>query len=218
MRCPPIYRTVLFVAALCLAAVVCVNSEEARFDPAAGADQSEVVLLRKGADQGNVEAQVRLGFSHLSGEGVPQRLTAEVEWYRAAADQGDAEAQNNLGTMYERGNGVAQSLTTAVEWYRKAADQGHAEALNSLGLMYGHGKGVAQSHTLALEVFRKAANQGHAEALNNLGLRGCAGGGRVRGDGGAAEHRKAHLKANTRWAGSHPAARAAATGLLTGLR
>ena len=53
MRCPLIYRTVvLFVAALCLAAVVCVNSEEARFDPAAGADQSEVVLLRKGADQG----------------------------------------------------------------------------------------------------------------------------------------------------------------------
>ena len=84
--------------------------------------------------------------------------------------------------------------------------------------MCDHGKGFAKNHTTAVEWFRKAADQGHAEALNNLGLRGCAGGGRVRGNGGAAEHRKAHLKANTRWAGSHPAARAAATGLLTGLR
>ena len=50
--------------------------------------------------------------------------------------------------------------------------------------MYDHGKGFAKNHTTAVAWFRKAADQGHAEALNNLGLRGCAGGGRVRGNGG----------------------------------
>ena len=84
--------------------------------------------LRKAAEDGHVEAQVRLGVKYDLGEGVPEDDSEAVKWYRKAAEQGYASAQFNLGVMYDLGEGVPEDDSEAVKWYRKAAEQGYASA------------------------------------------------------------------------------------------
>ena len=93
-------------------------------------------LFRIAAEQGDPEAQRKLGSMYVYGKGVPQDYAKAVEWYRKAAGQGNAAAQYNLGIMQERGRGVPRNYTEALEWYRKASDQGDAGAQFSLGIMH----------------------------------------------------------------------------------
>ena len=55
------------------------------------------------AEQGNANAQSKLGFVYYVGAGVPQDYAEALKWYRRAADQGNASAQSNLGVMYRNG-------------------------------------------------------------------------------------------------------------------
>ena len=52
-----------------------------------------IQLLRPFADQGNADAQSRLGLLYANGRGVPQDDAAAANWYQKAADQGNADAQ-----------------------------------------------------------------------------------------------------------------------------
>ena len=93
------------------------------------AERSETVdELRARAEQGDADAQIKLGVRYYYGRGVPEddaeaerwlRLAAEdrerepVDELRAKAEQGDAAAQYNLGTQYADGRGVPQDLVEA---------------------------------------------------------------------------------------------------------
>lgn len=103
-----------------------------------------VKQLRQSAEQGNADAQARLGLLYYRGRGVRQDYAEALRWSRQAAGQGDAVAQFNLGFMYAKGRGIPQDLAEAARWYRMAADQGHADAQSSLGLMCDKGQGVPQ--------------------------------------------------------------------------
>src|SRR5215468_2910306 len=86
-------------------------------------------LWRPLADQGNADAQSRLGFMYQNGRGVPQDDGAAVSWYRKAVDRGHAPAQVNLGFMHQNGRGGLQKDDReAARLYRLAADQGYAPA------------------------------------------------------------------------------------------
>ena len=76
------------------------------------------------AEQGNVYAQVNLGWMYDIGQGVPEDDKTAVKWYRLAAEQGYANAQNNLGLMYHKARGVPQDDKTAEKQRRLAAEQG----------------------------------------------------------------------------------------------
>jgi TPR repeat protein len=90
--------------------------------------------LRRAADQGDAQAQSRLGYLYQVGRGVPQDYAQALYWYRRAAEQGDVDALYHLGRFYERGWGVPQSYATSLSWYRRAArrtrgqDMGTADA------------------------------------------------------------------------------------------
>ena len=84
--------------------------------------------LLKRAQDGDAEAQTRLGGAYYSGNGVEQDFVEAIKWYRLAAEQGYADAQNYLGVAYDSGDGVEQDFVEAVKWYRLAAEQGNAEA------------------------------------------------------------------------------------------
>jgi uncharacterized protein len=126
--------------------------------------------LFKLAEQGDVNAQYKLGSMYLNGKGVAEDATEAVKWYRKAAEQGVAIAQFLLGCMYANGEGVAEDATEAVKWYRKAAEQGVAIAQCNLGLMFLNGEGVAEDDAEAVKWFKKAAEQGYLDAQYNLGL------------------------------------------------
>jgi uncharacterized protein len=87
-----------------------------------------VRLLRPLADQGNAEAQMRLGFMYVAGEGIPQDYVEALKWFRLAADQGQANAQCFLGLMYFEGRGVPQDYVSAHMWLNLAAAGGIEDA------------------------------------------------------------------------------------------
>ena len=140
----------------------------AMFQPGCSKVQ-DIDQLRQAAEQGDAEAQNKLGVMYLRGEGVPENNQEAVKWCRKAAEQGHAKAQFNLGFMYSTGKGVLEDDREAVKWFRKAAEQGYAPAQNNLGFMYSTGEGVPQDDKEAAKWYRKAAEQGHAKAQSNLG-------------------------------------------------
>jgi TPR repeat protein len=73
------------------------------------------------ADQGNPDAQYKVGLTYDVGVGAPQDLAEAATWYRKAADQGHPAAQFNLGLLYANGRGVAQNYVQAHMWLNLAA-------------------------------------------------------------------------------------------------
>ncbi len=124
-----------------------------------------VEYYRKAAEQGNAEAQNKLGICYNIGLGVAKDSNEAIKWYRKAAEQGNAVAQNNMGNYYNE----RQNYTEAARWYRKAAEQGQIAAQSSLAELYYNGRGVAKDYAEAVKWFRKAAEQGAPAAQYQLG-------------------------------------------------
>ena len=81
----------------------------------AGQPQTEAIAqCREAAEQGDAEAQFRLGACYAAGQGVSQSYTEAAKWFRKAAEQGNAKAQFALGVCYHAGEGVERSYTEAV--------------------------------------------------------------------------------------------------------
>lgn len=89
---------------------------------------SEIQVLIKQAEQGDVSAQINLGVIYHLGEGVPQDYKQAVRWYRLAAERGNIIAQFGLGVMYAKGQGVPQDYKQAYAWFNIAGVNGHKEA------------------------------------------------------------------------------------------
>ena len=81
--------------------------------------------LLQDAENGDAEAQWRLGEAYREGEEVKQDFVEAVKWYRLAAEQGNFEAQWSLGKAFWHAEGVWLDRAEAVKWIRLAADQGH---------------------------------------------------------------------------------------------
>lgn len=133
------------------------------------ADLADPNLLRKFAEEGDPDAQYRLGAMYHAGGPVTRDMAEAVKWYEKAAEQGVAEAQYNLGNMYLEGNGIAKDTAKAFIWYEKAAEQGIAPAQYNLGLSYLKGDGNQKSVDKAIPWLKKSAEQGHVEAQFMLG-------------------------------------------------
>jgi TPR repeat protein len=147
---------------------VCVRADTAQTD--IQAQKTAVAEIRALAEQGNAEAEYKLGRMYAKGEGVPQDYVQAVAWFRKAAEQGNAKGQNAMGAMYGSGQGVPQDYVQAIVWLRRAAEQGEMMAQSNLGVMYDTGRGVPQDFAQAAAWYRKAAEQGYAQAQFNLGL------------------------------------------------
>jgi SEL1 protein len=72
-----------------------------------------VEMYRRAAQQGNVEAELKLGDYHYYGHGTPVDLEAAVYHYRVAAEARNAQAMFNLAWMYAHGQGLARDFHLA---------------------------------------------------------------------------------------------------------
>ncbi|MGB2130164.1 MAG: tetratricopeptide repeat protein [Marinobacterium sp.] len=93
------------------------------------------------AEQGEGDAQNRIGEMYEFGYGVERDSDTAIQWYRKAADQGVVAAWHNIGRCYNFGTGVEQDYVQAETWYRKAAEQGHMDAMFFLGTLYSNAHG-----------------------------------------------------------------------------
>jgi TPR repeat protein len=92
-------------------------------------DAAEAVKwFRKAAEQGNADAQNKLGCCYEEGSGVKKDLAEAAKWYRKAADQGNASAQHNLGFCYNTGSGVPKNSVEAYKWHNLASAQGFRQS------------------------------------------------------------------------------------------
>ena len=122
------------------------------------------------AEEGDAEAQYRLGVLCCEGDVVPQDNSEGLRWFLLAGEQGHADAQWMLGAMYRAGDGVPRNPAEAVRWFRRAAEQGHAFSQADLGRAYHDGEGVKKDVAEALSWYRLSAIQGYAWAQWFLGL------------------------------------------------
>lgn len=125
--------------------------------------------LEVSAEQGNADAQGKLGDMFYCGLGVAENKEEAAKWYYKAAEQGDPDAQCSLGIMYRNGECFAQSDEEALKWFSKAAEKGNANAQFFLGNMYREGQGIDQNLEEAIKWYHKAAEQGDSDSQYNLG-------------------------------------------------
>ncbi len=87
--------------------------------------------LKPLAEQGDAEAQFKLGSLYYQGLGVPQDYPEAIKWLRRAADQRHVSAEVVLGNIYANGfqGAIAKDLPQALMWFIFAAAQGDPEAL-----------------------------------------------------------------------------------------
>lgn len=91
--------------------------------------QERSALLNQ-AEQGNAEAQLRLGIAYLNGSSpIIEKDEAEaIKWLEKAATSGLAKAQTILGKCYYVGQGVEQDFALAQKWLKTAMAQQDEEA------------------------------------------------------------------------------------------
>ena len=130
------------------------------------ANTSEVhILIRKAVEQGQVDAQFRLGVLYYDGVSVTQDYVEASKWFRKAAEQGQAETQFILGNLYSDGVGAVQNYAEAFKWHSKAAEQGHTKAQLRLGLIYYKGEGVDRNSIMSYMFTILAAAQGEKSSF-----------------------------------------------------
>ncbi len=117
--------------------------------------------LRALAEQGDAQAQYRLGFVYDRGMGTPPHPDQALKWYRAAAEQGHARAQYELGRIYRKGEYAPRDATEAQRWFRMAAEQEIAGAQYSLAVMLRDGEGAPADVVQAYAWFDVAGAFGH---------------------------------------------------------
>lgn len=87
---------------------------------------------KQAADEGDADAQYRLGLMYTEGRDVGKNDAEAVEWFILAAQQENVKAQYRLGQMYAKGQGVARNDVEAMLWFRKAAQHGNEDAKAAL--------------------------------------------------------------------------------------
>ena len=132
-----------------------------------------ILMYRRAAEMGDLEAMRSLGFYYEYGKGgLTKDEVKAVEWYRKAAEKGNTTAMNDLGLCYEYGQGgLTKDEAKAVTWYEKAAEAGNAKAMCNLGFCYKNGNGgLTEDEAKAGEWYRKAAEKGDTTAMYRLGI------------------------------------------------
>ncbi len=112
--------------------------------------------LKKAAENGDTNAQYKLGYKYFLGDGVTKDYSKAMEWSRLAAEKREPTSQFVLGVMYEYGQGVDRDSAEAVKWYRLAAEQGHIAAQVNLGVMYL----ITEDYSEAMKWFHMVLNRG----------------------------------------------------------
>ena len=112
MRCG-LFAVILFVT--CATGAAADSFEDAVSALQVGDSALAARLFRPLAEQGEPQAQIKLGSLYEKGQGVQQSDQEAVKWYRKAAGQSNAEAQALLGAMYFKA--VPQDNVRAYLWF-----------------------------------------------------------------------------------------------------
>jgi TPR repeat protein len=129
-------------------------------DVSAGVFRFQVKL----AEQGNPEAQYKVGEMYEMGKGATKDLKKAEEWFEKSAKQGHKKSTYKILYLEISSNGLNDFTKSQLGSIRKEAASGNADAQYFLGKMYAAGVGVPKSLTNALTWLNKATFNGISEA------------------------------------------------------
>jgi TPR repeat protein len=90
-----------------------------------------VQLYEESAENGDSDAQYKLGLLYLTGNGALQDFAEAAKWLKLAAEQGYALAQYELGLIYRGGYGLAIDQVQSYVWLNLAAAAGVQQAVGA---------------------------------------------------------------------------------------
>lgn len=111
-------------------------------------DEARTIWARL-AEQGDPDAQFRLGQMLDSSLGEAGGPKAAFAWYLKAARQGHRNAQFHVAGMLDSGRAGERDRIAASVWYARAAAHGHALAQDQLAHRYENGLGAPRNLELA---------------------------------------------------------------------
>jgi hypothetical protein len=88
-----------------------------------------VQLYEESAENGDSDAQYKLGLLYLTGNGALQDFAEAAKWLKLAAEQGYGLAQYELGLIYRSGSGMAIDQVQSYVWLNLAAAAGVQQAV-----------------------------------------------------------------------------------------
>lgn len=124
--------------------------------------------LEQSASQGDAQAQSRLGYKYLHGDGSPVNYKKAMDLLLKSAAKGNVEAELSVAEMYSEGLGVKADGKKALYWYRTAAAIGNSIAENNVGRAYLRGIGVPVNIKEATKWFARSSQHGNSMATCNL--------------------------------------------------
>lgn len=146
------------------------DTQETQDEQGGEALAAAIPFIHQAADEGNPQAQYRLGLLYANGEGLPLDYVAAADYFEQAAEQGVAEAMRLLAWLHANGFGVEQSDERTRHWYLRAAEGGDLNAQLTVATMYLLGRyGAEREPKKMLYWFQQAAEQGSAAAQYQLG-------------------------------------------------
>lgn len=132
--------------------------------------ETEFERVTRLAKEGDVNAQLSLGYKYLYGEGdIKTDYKKAFEYYSMAAAQNDDVAINNVGSLYFSGIGTDRDTQKSANMFQRASDLGNSEATLNLAFLYLTGNGVVKNSREAISMFTKAAKANNSTAKFMLG-------------------------------------------------
>jgi len=120
------------------------------------------------AEQGNAEAQYKVGEMYETGRGVDQDREKAREWYTKAAKQDHPKSKYRLLFLDIQKSGMNVERKQQLVQLQKEANSGVGDAQYFLGKMYAAGVGVPKNISNAQTWLSKATFNGITEAETDL--------------------------------------------------
>jgi len=147
-------------------------------------DSGEMIrLMTQAAEGGYHFAQLRLGQTYLTGDGIPGGADADLNipdtetaarYFSMAAEQGSLVATLELAKIYSEADGPGTGdAELQLRWTQTAADAGLPAAVGALGFLFERGRGVEADPDRAADLYVQALETGEVDLDD---LRGEVGG------------------------------------------
>ena len=128
-------------------------------------DASELAMIQKRADKGDVEAIRLLGEQYFYGTlGLAKNVPRAIELWTEAAELGSLNAHHKLGLVFYTGNCVGEDKPRAIRHLQQAAMGWNVTSRYSLGFAE-HRNG---NYQLAVQHFLISAKMGDEDSLNAI--------------------------------------------------
>lgn len=127
-------------------------------------------LLKLSAEQGNSDAQCKLGNSYINGYyGLSQDFDKGLDLLFSSASQDNSGAQFVIAGCYQSGQAVSLDYREAIKWYKLVEEQDDllkSTAQVNIGICYYN----LENYSEAIRWIRKAAEAGLSHAQFLLGI------------------------------------------------